>query len=173
MRRMLALVLLGSLAACAGYRGGGLTPGQATLEQVLATMGPPATQWSDPDGSRRLAYPRGPMGVATFMVDIAPDGRLVRIEDVMVMSTFAKITAGMNTEEVLRVLGPPVAEWTSHYSLRDELVWGWRYCDDWNQLARFFVLFDASRRTVRSTMSLRESQAGYLNDDGGSNWCSR
>ena len=113
------------------------------------------------------------MGVATFMVDIAPDGRLVRIEDVMVMSTFAKITAGMNTEEVLRVLGPPVAGWTSHYSLRDELVWGWRYCDDWNQLARFFVLFDASRRTVRSTMSLRESQAGYLNDDGGSNWCSR
>jgi hypothetical protein len=108
-----------------------LTPGQATLEQVLATMGPPATQWSDPDGSRRLAYPRGPMGVATFMVDIAPDGRLVRIEDVMVMSTFAKITAGMNTEEVLRVLGPPVAVWTSHYSLRDELVWGW-LTGNWN-----------------------------------------
>ena len=114
---MLVLVVLGLLAACAGYRGGGLTPGQATLEQVLATMGPPATQWSDPDGSRRLAYPRGPMGGATFMADIAPDGRLVRIEDVMVMSTFATITAGMHHPGGGRALRPPGAGKRGHYAL--------------------------------------------------------
>lgn len=173
MKRLLAAALVAALFGCAGYGGRGLAPGQSTLDDVLVVMGPPAMQWNDPDGSRRLAYPRGPMGVHAYMVDIAPDGRLARIENAMAMPAFAKVTAGMSPGEVLRLLGPSVAEWTSYFASRDELVWGWRYCDDWNQLARFFVLFDGTRETVRSTMSLREDQVGNCGGDRGGCWCSR
>lgn len=170
---LLSMVLLSLLAACAGFGIGSLTPGQSTLEDVLAAMGPPAMEWRQPDGSRRLAYPRGPTGVHTHMVDIAPDGRLSRIDNAMAMPTFTKVVAGMDTDEVLRLLGPPVEAWTSYYAARDELARGWRYCDDWNQLARFFVLFDGTKRTVRSTMSLLEGQFGDCGDSFGSCWCSR
>jgi hypothetical protein len=173
MKKLLATLLVLSLAACAGYGGRGLLPGQSTFEDVVAVMGAPAMQWSEADGSRRLAYPRGPVGVHTFMVDVSPDGRLRRIENAMAMPTFAKVTPGMNTGDVLHLLGPSVAEWTSYFAARDELVWGWRYCDDWNQLARFFVLFDGTQQTVRSTMSLREDQVGNCGGDRGGCWCAR
>ena len=172
MKRTLSILLFLSLAACAGLRAGGLIPGQSTLEDVLVAMGPPALQWQEPDGSRRLAYPRGPMGVHTYMVDVAPNGRLARIENAMDMSTFARVAAGLNADEVSRLLGPPVDEWTSYFTARDELVLGWRYCDDWNQLARFFVLFDG-KNTVRSTMSLLENQVGSCGGSWGGCWCSR
>lgn len=46
--------------------------------------------------------------------------------------------------------------WTVYFKARDELVWEWRYCDAWNRLARFDVLFDATKEVVRSTLSIRE-----------------
>ena len=53
---------------------------------------------------------------------------------------------------------PPVPHWTVYFEARDELVWEWRYCDDWGEPARFNVLFDGTSRRVRSTLSLTESQ---------------
>lgn len=79
------------LSACAGYSGYGLKPGVATLPEVIATMGKPTLSWKDPDGSEQLAYPRGPAGPQTFMVFMAPDGRLQRIEQVLNMEHFARI----------------------------------------------------------------------------------
>jgi hypothetical protein len=140
------------LSACAGYSGSGLQAGVATLPEVIATMGMPALSWQDPDGSEQLTYPRGPAGTQTFMVFIAPDGRLQRIEGVLDMVHFARIEAGKSDREsVLRLLGPSVAQWTDYFKARDELVWEWRFCDSWNQLARFDVLFDATTGIVRST----------------------
>lgn len=171
MKRILAILLLWSLAACAGYSGRGLTVGQSTLEDVRRIMGDPALQWNEPDGSRRLAFPRGPMGVHTYMVDVAPDGKLRRIENTMAPSTFAKIVPGMATDDVLRLLGPSVSAWSAYFAARDELVWGWRYCDEWNQLARFFVLFDGTKKTVRSTMSQREDQIENCGGERGGCGC--
>ncbi|EXI79514.1 MAG: hypothetical protein AW10_02368 [Candidatus Accumulibacter appositus] len=140
------------LTACAGYSGRGLQAGVATLPEVIATMGMPALSWQDPDGSEQLAYPRGPAGTQTFMVFIAPDGRLQRIEGVLDMVHFARVEAGKSDREsVLRLLGPSVPQWTDYFKARDELVWEWRFCDSWNQLARFDVLFDATTGIVRST----------------------
>ena len=51
----------------------------------------------------------------------------------------------MSGDEVMQILGPSRPDWTDYFERRDELVWGWRYCDDWNQLARFFVMFDATK----------------------------
>jgi hypothetical protein len=36
---------------------------------------------------------------------------------------------------------------------------GWRYCDDWGQLARFYVMLDGTTKKVRTTNSQQEAQA--------------
>jgi hypothetical protein len=126
-------------------------------------MGDPAMRWQEPDGTQQLAYPRG---IHTFMVQISADGKMQRIENVMSMKTFARIRPGMPKNQVLRILGPSLPSGTAYFKARDELVWEWRYCDAWNEPARFGVLFDGSEEVVRSTLSLTESQMGLCGDDG-------
>ena len=174
-RSLPALVLflaIALLSGCASYGGDNLKPGQDGIAAVKRIMGEPAMRWQDIDGSMQLAYPRGPMGVHSYMVFIATDGKLQRIENVMKPLSFAGIRADMSKTQVLRALGPPEPAWTVYFKARDELVWEWRYCDDWNEPARFDVLFDGHTETVRSTMSLRESQMGLCGVDGGCT-CSR
>ena len=107
---MLLATLL--LAGCAAYSGSGLKPGGASLEDVLRVMGQPAMRWQEPDGRLQLAYPRGPLGVHSYMAFIGADGRLQRIENVMDRSAFARIQSGMNKEQVQRILGPSWPGWT-------------------------------------------------------------
>ena len=153
------------LGACAAYNGSGLKPGEDRLENVLQVMGQPAMRWQNPDGSAQLAYPHGPMGYSTYMVHIEPDGKLLQINNVLDQKSFARIQTGMTGAEVLRILGPSLQEGTAYYPARDELVWEWRYCDLWNEAARFNVLFDHSKETVRSTMSITEAQKGLCGED--------
>lgn len=154
LRLILLVIVAAGLCACANYAGRGLDAGVATMADVLGTMGEPKMQWQDADGSRQLSYPRGPEGPHSFMVYLGPDGRLLRIENVLKDSYFARIVPGKTTQaEVLRLLGPPTPQWTSYYKARDELVWEWLYCDGSNLLARFDVLFDGMSGPVRSTFS--------------------
>jgi hypothetical protein len=171
MKKLTAIFSVTLLAGCASYDGRGLVVGQSNLDDVTQLMGAPAMQWTEANGLKQLAYPRGPAGVHTFMVRIGPDGKLLGIGNVMDLKSFAAVKEGMSGAEVLQILGPSRSDWTEYFARRDELVWGWRYCDDWNQLARFFVLFDGTKGIVRSTMTLRESQAG--NCDRGGCWCSK
>ncbi len=140
------------LAGCAAYSGSNLKPGLSTLAEVVASMGEPAMRWKEPDGREQLAYPRGPSGTQTFMAYIDADGRLERIEAVLDTQHFARLEPGKSDQPaVLRVLGPPQPQWTVYFKARDELVWEWSFCDDWNQLARFDVLFDASTGIMRTS----------------------
>jgi len=157
MKLFLAILPAFLCVACAAYDGRGLKAGEARLEDVVRVMGNPAMQWREPDGSRQLAYPRG---IHTFMVDIGTDGRMKNIQNIMNMKTFAKIRPGMTKSEVLRILGPSETSGTAYFKERDELVWEWRYCDEWNEAARFDVLFDGSKETVRSTLSHTDAQRG-------------
>jgi len=156
-----ALVLASSLlvAACASYEGRGLKPGEASLEDVQATMGEPAMQWQDPDGSRQLAYPRGPAGFHTFMVRLGPNGKMLSIQNVLDERHLADVRAGMSKEEVLRVLGPSDERLTVYFKARDELVWDWRYRALSGEIMRMMVLFDGISGKVRSTMVLPEQSA--------------
>lgn len=110
------------------------------------------------------------MGYQTYMVQIGSDGTLRQINNVMDQKSFERIQAGMTKGEVLYILGPSFPGWTEYFKARDELVWEWRYCDLWNESARFDVLFDNSKGTVRSTMSLTEAQKGLCGE--GSCLCS-
>lgn len=150
MRRLAIFAAL-LLAGCAGYGGGDLKPGAATLSEVISAMGEPALAWTNPDGSRQLAYPRGPAGTQTFMAYVAPDGKLQRIEKVLDLDHFSRIRAGMSQDEVLRVLGPPGPGWTEFYARRNELVWSWLSCNDWSRQEFFDAMFDATTGSARST----------------------
>lgn len=166
MRRLSAMLLALLLAGCAGYGGTGLKPGEAGLDDVLRVMGQPAMRWENPDGSLQLAYPRAPMGFHTYMVEIGKDGKLQKLENVMDPKVFAGIHAGMTKSQVLQILGPSEPSWTVYFKARDELVWEWRYCDEWSEAARFDVLFDGSKGTVRSTMRQTESLMGLCSGWG-------
>jgi len=163
MKSLPAIVATTLIASCTTYSGAGLKPGEARLEDVMHVMGQPAMRWQYADNSIQLAYPRGPLGFHTYMAYISPDGKLQRIENVLEPKSFALVRPGMTESEVLRTLGPSYPGWTSYYMARDELVWEWRYCDDWNKVERFHVLFDRSKMTVRSTMSLLE-KCGSIED---------
>jgi hypothetical protein len=156
MRLWITLLSTMLLAGCASYGGSGLKPGAARLDDVQAVMGPPAMLWQDADGSVQLAYPRGPYGYHTFMVNLGPDGRLQRIANVLDEESFVRIRAGMTKEQVLRVLGPPDYSLSVYFKARDELVWDWRYCQIIGTPAHFFVLFDGTSGAVRSTMTQSE-----------------
>lgn len=152
LRRLIAAGVLLLLAACAGYGGSNLRPGESTLADVIASMGVPAMRWKDPDGREQLAYPRGPEGTQTFMAFIGPDGRLERIEKVLDMAHFARIQNGKSDMAgVLRLLGPVSPNNVAYFKARDELVWSWLFCDAWSQQAYFDVLFDARTGIVRTT----------------------
>ncbi len=157
MRKSLSMLLGGILlggavliAGCASYSGSNLKPGIATLPEVVASMGEPAMRWKDADGREQLAYPRGPSGTQTFMAYIGADGRLERIEGVLDMRHFARIESGKSDKAaVLRILGPYYS--SVEYRARNELIWEWRFEDDWRQAAYLGVVFDASSGIVRST----------------------
>lgn len=157
MKAIVILTCALLIAGCASFDGRGLKPGVSTLNDVIQLMGEPAMRWQDPDGSQLLAYPRGPSGLNTYMVTISSNGTMTRREAVLNQKHFALIREGMSEEQVLRTLGPPVPQWTVYFERRDELVWEWRYCDPWNEPARFDVLFDKASMTVRTTQSRPES----------------
>ena len=157
MKLWISLIATVLLTACASYRGSGLKPGEARLEQVEAVIGTPAMRWKDADGSMQLAYPRGPLGYETYMVRLGPDGRLQSIVNVIGEQTFARFRAGMTKDQVLRLIGPPDYSRNVYFKARDELVWEWRFREIYGNPAYFAVLFDATAGTVRSTMILPEN----------------
>ncbi len=156
-KTLVALICALVIAGCASYNGRGLKPGISTVEDVIQLMGQPAMRWQEPGGGELLAYPRGPAGFDTFMVMIDSKGIMSSLQGVLDMRHFALIRQGMTKDEVLRILGPSQPQWTVIFERRDELVWEWRYCDAWNEPARFNVLFDNTTGLVRSTQSYTES----------------
>lgn len=141
------------LAACASYGGRGLRPGASTEAEVRATMGEPALQFSNPDGSRQLAYPRGPLGLQTFMVHMGRDGILRSIEPVLSDVTFNAIPPGLTQEGVLRMVGPPRDTMT--FPRLGHVSWDYKYEDTWGYPAIYSVTFDREGRVV-SKISRRE-----------------
>lgn len=173
MPARLVLLLSLWLAACASYDGRGLEPGRADTAEAEALMGAPAVRWREADGGETLVYPRGPQGIHTWFLRFDAAGRLLQRENVLDMRHFARIRPDMTPDEVVRILGPSVAHWTIRYEARNELVWEWRYCDDWNEPARFNVLFDATTLRVRSTAAATEALRGVDGIGWFRDYCSR
>jgi len=138
--RVLPFLVASILAAgCASYSGSNLQPG-APETQVRSVMGPPAMELSDPDGSRRLYYPRGPLGNQTYVADLQPNGALVEVRNVLTDGTFNAIRPGLTEQQVLRMIGPPREK--DYFSNLGQTAWDYKYQDAWGYEAIFSVMFD-------------------------------
>lgn len=106
---------------------GNLRPGVSTIDDVLRQVGKPEMIREREDGSQRLEYPRGPNGLATYMLDFGPDGRLVSITQALTAENIAKVVPGMAQDDVRQLLGKPTT--VARYALSHETVWSWRWAE--------------------------------------------
>ncbi len=89
------------------------------------------------------------------------------------MKHFSRLREGLSKDDVLRMLGPSFPGWTLYYQARDELVWEWRWCDDYNEPARFNVFCDGTSGKLRSTANIVERQSMPFGSGDRRTWCSR
>jgi hypothetical protein len=106
MNAMRFILIFAALAAgCAGHD---LVPGRSTLTDVEAVMGAPADKRPGAGGETVYYYPRLPWGYETYAARIAPDGRLVALEQRLTLENVQKVKRGVtHAEEVRDLLGPP------------------------------------------------------------------
>ncbi|PKO89571.1 MAG: hypothetical protein CVU16_11860 [Betaproteobacteria bacterium HGW-Betaproteobacteria-10] len=171
MKSLIALISALLIAGCAAYDGRGLGLGVSSHAEVVRLMGEPALRFVEPDGSQVLVYPRGPAGFQTYMLRIDASGILTRRENVLDQKHFARLQSGMTQDAVLRIIGPPWPDWTMYFAARDELVWEWRWCDDFNEPARFNALFDGHSGKLRSTLNLAERLSMPFGQGDRRSWC--
>ncbi len=146
----IALAALVLASGCA-YYGANLRAGVSTESEVRRDMGVPAEVYDNADGSKRLAFPRGPLGVQTFMANISNDGRLQSLEQVLNEEHFDRIVVGRTTrDEVRRLIGPP-AEVMEFPRLR-QVAWTYRFKDLYNRLADFSVMLDPAGTVARTVI---------------------
>src|SRR5262245_29828235 len=94
------------LAGCAGFGNKG-REGLLFSDPVQA-LGPPAMEWRFSSGARQLAYPPPANGVQSYMVYLAPDGTLSKVEGVLDDEHFSLVVVDhTDRDSVLRLLGPP------------------------------------------------------------------
>ena len=158
-----AAALLLSLAACASIDGHNLVPGQATQNDVVATMGQPADKRVGPQGETVYWYPQLPWGHASYAALIAPDGRLIRIEQRLTEANISKIVQGVSATQVRDILGPP---WEpSVYHPLEREVWTYPMRIPGGMYPKWFVVqLSLDDHTVRETYLMDDPQ--FVPKDG-------
>ncbi len=143
--RSVFLLLPALLAAgCASFSAIG--PG-ASAQQVETLVGPPASVWKNADGSEVWEYPRGPLGVETYMVTLGSDRAVREVRQVLNDETISKLHAGMSRDEVRRLLGRPRDIGFS--DLNDEEIWSWRYREWGVRNMELYAQFDRSTGALK------------------------
>ena len=144
-RAALSLLCAAFTAGCANLAA--INPG-ASAQQVETLMGAPANVWKNADGSEVWEYPRGPLGVETYMVTLGPDRAVREVRQVLSDETISKLHVGMSRDEVRRLLGKPRDIGFS--ALSDEEIWSWRYREWGVRNMELYVQFDRSTGTLKS-----------------------
>lgn len=131
-----AVIVAAALAAgCAGGIGSYNPPPSVVgldAAALEARMGPATGRHALPDGGTRLEFARGPYGLHTWMVDLDPQGRAVRAEQVLTVANFQQVREGDRREDVLRRLGRPSEVRPGGWQGGE--TWSWRYDADHNCL---------------------------------------
>ena len=124
MKAIFAFCAALTVAACASFDGRGLAPGQSTGTDVERVMGAPAEKRQVANGETWYFYPRQPYGRASYVARLAPDGRLVALEQRLTDENVAKIIPNTTrANEVRDLFGPP---WSAgHYARLDRNIWTW------------------------------------------------
>jgi hypothetical protein len=108
MKPLIAFALAVLLTGCASFAGSKLVPGQSTAADVEALMGRAADKRPAAGGETVYYYPRLPWGYATYAARIAPDGRLIALEQRLTPENIDRLKPGVTrADEVRDLLGPP------------------------------------------------------------------
>lgn len=122
MRRLVAVAALLELAGCTAWRD--LEPERSTLADVEAVMGLAAEQRMRPDGETWLYYPSQPYGRKVFVARLAPDRKLIAVEQRLSEEYIAKLVPNQSRKEDVRDLfGPPYEALFLPRLQRD--TWSW------------------------------------------------
>ena len=162
MRALLPILPIAALllTACASFDGYNLTPGQSNVEEVEKVMGAPADKRAGPGGETWYYYPRQPYGRKTFVARIAPEGRLIALEQRLNDENVAKIIPNTTRAEQVRDLfGPPYQ--VQRFERMERDVWSWkmrRYGDPGIPVALAVQM--SMDGVVREVYIIDESQPG-------------
>lgn len=143
-KTLAGLLLISSLAGCAGYAPSRDTIGQSRAV-LIANLGQPEREYRLEDVTV-LHFPRGPAGSHTYFVYVDKDDRVLRWEQVLTEARFNTIQPGMTSEQVIKVLG--VTRISHDLGRQRGYVWHYRYE---NSECKSFVIEFAADDAVRST----------------------
>jgi hypothetical protein len=120
-RVALALLCAQVLAGCMTL----LPP--ASESEALQRWGVPTGRYTLADGTMRLEYASGPYGRATWMLDLGPQGQVVRARQVLKESELMAVQGRMPmpASDLLRWVGRPGE--TRHGGRAGGQLWAWRY----------------------------------------------
>ena len=154
----LAAIALAALAAvaCDPQRISELEEGLSTEVDVRDRFGVPDNVWDETDGARTLEYNRQPAGQRNYMITIGTDGKMSALRQVLTPENFARITPGMEMQEVRRRLGKPAK--VTPYKLSGETHHDWRFLDAPSS-AQIFTVITTDGRTVTRTMTVPDMDA--------------
>jgi hypothetical protein len=149
------VVLALALAGCASSRD--LTPGQSTLADVEAVMGSPmerrqvaAESW--------LYYPSQPYGRKVFVARLAPDRKLIAVEQRLTEDYISKLVRDQSRrEDVLALFGQPYERLNFPRMARE--AWSWHMLRFTNRPAGLHVQMSPDG-VVREVYILDEDDKG-------------
>jgi outer membrane protein assembly factor BamE (lipoprotein component of BamABCDE complex) len=144
----LSLSLL--LGACDQERIAKLEEGVSTEADVRTQFGPPLTERINADGSKRLEYSRQPAGHRNYFIDIAADGKMSALRQVLQPKYFAQVQPGMSALAVRDLLGQPAS--VVPYALSGETHHNWRFLPDGgpDQTQVFTAVMDRDGKVVKT-----------------------
>ena len=149
------LALAASLAGCANFTA--VSSGMPA-QQVQAKLGAPASVWKNADGSEVWEYPRGPLGVETYMVTLGSDRAVREVRQVLTEEYISKLHAGMSRDEVRRLVGRPRYVGFSDHT--DEEIWSWRYREWKVRTMDLYVQFDRPTGTLKRVSKFQVDTSG-------------
>ena len=138
------------LVACDAQKIMKLEEGVSTEADVKKQFGEPQAVFNNADGSRTFEYTRQPSGQENYFITIGKDGKMSSLRQVLKASEFAKITAGMDKDQVRRAIGRPAK--SQKFDLKpDEEHWDWRWLDG-QQSKIFTATFDPSGKVIKTAV---------------------
>src|SRR5258706_3007 len=143
----LSLFLLAPAALFAGCANFSAVSSGMPAQQVQAKLGSPETVRKNADGSEVWEYPRGPLGVETYMVTLGSDRAVREVRQVLSEEYISKLHVGMPRDEVRRLLGRPRD--TGFSDLNDEEIWSWRYREWGVRNMELYAQFDRTTGALK------------------------
>ena len=143
-------------AACDPQRISELEEGVSTEMDVRDRFGVPDNVWNEPGGAHTLEYNRQPAGQRNYMITIGADGKMSALRQVLTPENFARITPGMEMQEVRRRLGKPAK--VTPYALSGETHHDWRFLEPPTTPLVFSVI-TTDGRSVARTMTTPDMDA--------------